>query len=115
MASIRDYEATLSRAMIAELHAAGAVVYGVDDPASVSQRVPTFCFRLPGVAPSLVTETMSDRGIAIRDGHMYAPRLMKHLGVALDSGVNRASIVHYNTLEEVHEFGKVLRDIVSGS
>ena len=46
---------------------------------------------------------------------MYAPRLMKHLGVALDSGVNRASIVHYNTLEEVHEFGKVLRDIVSGS
>jgi selenocysteine lyase/cysteine desulfurase len=58
---------------------------------------------------------MSARGIAIRDGHMYAPRLMKHLGLALDTGVNRASIVHYNTIEEVHEFGKVLRDIVQGS
>lgn len=115
LASIRDYEATLSEAMLAELHAAGAIVYGVDHPARVSQRVPTFCFRLPGVAPALVTETMSARGIAIRDGHMYAPRLMKHLGLALDAGVNRASIVHYNTLEEIHEFGKVLRDIVSGS
>jgi selenocysteine lyase/cysteine desulfurase len=87
----------------------------VDHPARVAQRVPTFCFRLPGVAPVLVTETMSSRGIAIRDGHMYAPRLMKHLGLALDTGVNRASIVHYNTLEEIHEFGKVLRDIVPSS
>jgi cysteine desulfurase family protein (TIGR01976 family) len=115
LAFIRDYEATLSQSMLAELHSAGAIVYGVDDPTRAAQRVPTFCFCLPGVAPALVTETMSDRGIAIRDGHMYAPRLMKHLGLALDTGVNRASIVHYNTLEEVREFGKVLRDIVSGS
>jgi cysteine desulfurase family protein (TIGR01976 family) len=115
MASIRDYEAALSQAMLAELDAGGAIVYGIDDPARVAQRVPTFCFRLPGVAPALVAETMSSRGIAIRDGHMYAPRLMKHLGLALDTGVNRASILHYNTLEEIREFGKVLRDIVPGA
>jgi cysteine desulfurase family protein (TIGR01976 family) len=114
MASIRAYEATLSQAMLAELDSAGAIVYGVDDPACVAQRVPTFCFRLPRVAPALVTETMSSRAIAIRDGHMYAPRLMAHLGLALDTGVNRASIVHYNTLEEIHDFGKVLHDIVRG-
>jgi selenocysteine lyase/cysteine desulfurase len=42
---------------------------------------------------------------------MYAPRLMNHLGLALDTGVNRASILHYNTLEEIHEFGKVLGDL----
>jgi selenocysteine lyase/cysteine desulfurase len=115
MESIRDYEATLSRAMLAELDAAGAIVYGVDDAACVDQRVPTFCFRVPGVAPALVTEIMSNHGIAIRDGHMYAPRLMRHLGLALDSGVNRASILHYNIVGEIHEFGKVLRDIVSGA
>jgi selenocysteine lyase/cysteine desulfurase len=101
--------------MLAELHSAGAVVFGVDDPTCVAQRVPTFCFRLPGVAPALVTETMSAHSIAIRDGHMYAPRLMNHLGLPLDTGVNRASIVHYNTLDEVHQFGEVLRGIVSGS
>jgi cysteine desulfurase family protein (TIGR01976 family) len=115
MASIRAYEATLSQAMLAEFDSAGAIVYGVSQPGNVAQRVPTFCFRLPGVAPAVVTETMSGRSIAIRDGHMYAPRLMNRLGLALDTGVNRASIVHYNTIDEVHEFGEVLRDMVPRS
>jgi cysteine desulfurase family protein (TIGR01976 family) len=114
MNSIREYEATLSLEMLAALHAAGAQVYGIDDPARVAERVPTFCFNLPNVAPALVTETMAVRGIGIRDGHMYAPRLMKRLGKSLDTGVNRASLVHYNTLEEIHEFGKVLSDMVRG-
>jgi len=114
MTSIRDYEAKLSFEMLEVLRAAGAVIYGIDDSARVAERVPTFCFRLPGVVPALVTETMSDRGIGIRDGHMYAPRLMKRLGASLDTGVNRASLVHYNTLDEIHEFGKVLFDMVRG-
>ena len=114
MASIREYEGTLSSEMLEALQSAGAMIYGVDDTARLAERVPTFCFRLPNVAPALVTEIMSDRGIGIRDGHMYAPRLMKRLGASLDVGVNRASLVHYNTVEEIHEFGKVLRDIVRG-
>ncbi|HWW98259.1 MAG TPA: cysteine desulfurase-like protein [Edaphobacter sp.] len=114
MTSIREYEATLSGAMLEELRAAGAVIYGSDDSARLSERVPTFCFRLPNVAPERVTQMMSDCGIGIRDGHMYAPRLMKRLGATLDTGVNRASLVHYNTVQEIHEFGKVLRDIVRG-
>jgi selenocysteine lyase/cysteine desulfurase len=36
---------------------------------------------------------------------------MKRLGVRLDSGVVRASLVHYNTSEEVHSFGNVLLDL----
>jgi selenocysteine lyase/cysteine desulfurase len=114
MASIREYEATLSFEMLEVLRAAGAIIYGVDDTTRLAERVPTFCFTLPNVAPALVTELMSNRGIGIRDGHMYAPRLMKRLGASLDIGVNRASLVHYNTLQEIHEFGKVLRDIVQG-
>jgi len=114
MNSIREYEAALSFEMIEVLQAAGAIIYGVDDTARVAERVPTFCFSLPNVAPALVTEIMSERGIGVRDGHMYAPRLMKRLGASLDTGVNRASLVHYNTVEEIHEFGKVLRDIVRG-
>jgi cysteine desulfurase family protein (TIGR01976 family) len=112
MAAIREYEAVLSAEMLEVLAAAGAVVYGIGDPARISERVPTFCFNLPNISPALVTETMSDRGIGIRDGHMYAPRLMKHLGRSLDTGVNRASILHYNTVEEIHEFGKVLAELV---
>lgn len=112
MTSIREYEATLSREMLEVLQAAGAIIYGIDDPSRLAERVPTFCFNLPNILPALVTETMSNRGIGIRDGHMYAPRLMKHLGRSLDTGVVRASILHYNTIEEIQEFGKVLRDLV---
>lgn len=112
MTLIRDYEAALSCEMLDVLHAAGAVVHGVSDSAHVDRRVPTFCFNLPDLAPALVTQTMADRGIGIRDGHMYAPRLMKRLGKSLDSGVNRASLVHYNTVEEIREFGKILREMV---
>jgi cysteine desulfurase family protein (TIGR01976 family) len=112
MSSIREYETALSFEMLEALRSAGAIIYGVDAPARLAERVPTFCFRLPHVAPALVTETMSGRGFGIRDGHMYAPRLMNRLGVTLEAGVNRASLVHYNTIEEIHEFGKVLRDLV---
>jgi cysteine desulfurase family protein (TIGR01976 family) len=114
MTSIREYETTLSGAMLEVLHDSGATIYGIDDASRLSERVPTFCFRLPSVAPARVTQTMSDHGIGIRDGHMYAPRLMNRLGVGLDTGVNRASLVHYNTVQEIHEFGKVLGDIVRG-
>ena len=112
MTSIREYEAGLSREMLDVLQAVGAIIYGIDNPTRLAERVPTFCFNLANISPALVTETMSDRGIGIRDGHMYAPRLMKHLGLGLDAGVIRASILHYNTIEEIHEFGKVLRDMV---
>ena len=108
MTSIREYEATLSLEMLEVLRAAGAIVYGVDDPARVADRVPTLCFNLPNIPPALVTETMSKHGIGIRDGHMYAPRLMKRLGVKIESGVVRASLLHYNTIQEIHDFGKVL-------
>ena len=112
MTSIREYEAALSRETLQVLQAAGAIVYGVNDPARLAERIPTFCFNLPDISPALVTETMSEHGIGIRDGHMYAPRLIKHLGLSLDSGVVRASILHYNTIEEIQEFGTVLRDMV---
>jgi selenocysteine lyase/cysteine desulfurase len=42
---------------------------------------------------------------------MYAPRLMQRLGVPVESGVVRASLVHYNTFAEIHCFGNVLQDL----
>jgi cysteine desulfurase family protein (TIGR01976 family) len=111
MTAIRYYEATLSAEMFRVLNAAGATVYGINDPARIDERVPTLCFNLPNFAPARITEVMSDRGIGIRDGHMYTPRLMHQLGIPLESGVLRASLLHYNTFEEIEEFGKVLLGI----
>jgi selenocysteine lyase/cysteine desulfurase len=108
MNAIRSYEQELSLELLRVLHEAGAMIYGIRDDAQVAQRVPTVCFNLPGIAPAAVTEAAASGGIGIRDGHMYSPRLMRRLGLALQSGAVRASLVHYNTLAEIHHFGETL-------
>lgn len=112
MKAIRAYEELLSLEMLSVLGECGAKVYGISGKERVHERVPTLCFNLPNVAPARVTEAMSEAGIGIRDGHMYAPRLMKRLGQRQESGVVRASLVHYNTIAEIHRFGNVLFDLI---
>jgi cysteine desulfurase family protein (TIGR01976 family) len=109
--AIRAYEGRLSRAMLKVLADAKATVYGITDDDCISQRTPTLCFNLPAVSPAQVTEQLAREDIAVRDGHMYSPRLMKRLGLVSDSGAVRASLVHYNTLEEVERFGRALATI----
>ena len=115
MRAIQDYEQSLSRELLRVLKECGARVYGVDDPTQVAWRVPTLCFTLAGVPPAHITEVMARANIGIRDGHMYTPRLMRRLGLAVESGAVRVSLVHYNTLAEVHRFGNVLEGIASAA
>jgi cysteine desulfurase family protein (TIGR01976 family) len=106
--AIRGYEAQLSLAMLDALASANATVYGITAKGQISHRTPTLCFNLPGISPDKVTEKLAKQNIGVRDGHMYSPRLMKRLGLTKESGAVRASLVHYNTLEEVHSFGNAL-------
>jgi cysteine desulfurase family protein (TIGR01976 family) len=108
MQAIEAYERTLSTAMVSALRKADAVIYGVKDLDRIQDRVPTFCFNLPGVHPARVAEAMAAADIGVRDGHMYAPRLMERLGLSMDSGAVRASLVHYNTTEEIGRFEETL-------
>jgi cysteine desulfurase family protein (TIGR01976 family) len=111
--AIRGYEAQLSRAMLDVLAQANATIYGITAKEHISHRTPTLCFNLPGISPAKVTEELAKQNIGVRDGHMYSPRLMKRLGLTKESGAVRASLVHYNTLEEVHRFGSALDEIRS--
>ena len=111
MQAIQACEQGLSLELARVLRECGAQVYGIDDDARVAERVPTFCFNLPGIAPQVVTETLARANIGIRDGHMYAPRLMRRLNVPVESGVARVSLVHYNTMAEIHRFGNVLSEL----
>jgi cysteine desulfurase family protein (TIGR01976 family) len=111
MSAIRSYEQLLSLETLRVLRECGATIYGLNADARVAERVPTFCFNLPGILPEQVTETCARADIGIRDGHMYAPRLMDRLGVARDTGVARVSLVHYNTMAEVHRLGNVLAEL----
>lgn len=113
MEAIRAYEQTLSRGMLDVLHAHGATIYGIAESKRGPERVPTFCFNMPGLSPQQVADAMAEADIGIRDGHMYAPRLMKRLGLTMDRGAIRVSLVHYNTLAEVARFGQTLGTILS--
>ena len=109
--AIRAYEAQLSQSMLEVLAEAKATVYGITDPKQLCGRTPTLCFNLRGVTPARVTEELAKQNIAVRDGHMYSPRLMKRLGLTKESGAVRASLVHYNSLEEVRSFAAALANI----
>jgi len=109
--AIRVYEESLSFEMFRVLDECGAVVYGVGEAERIGQRVPTLCFNLPNVSAARVAEELAKHNIGVRDGHMYSPRLMQRLGLTMESGAVRASLVHYNTVEEVHRFGSALAEI----
>ncbi len=115
MESIRDYEARLSTEVLKALSQIdGVSVYGIRESGLIRGRVPTVCFNVQGVAPSHVSTALADKGIGVRDGNMYSPRLLQRLGIVPESGVVRASLAHYNTLEEIGRFAEELRKIVRG-
>ena len=111
MQAIQAYEQGLSLELARVLRGNGAQIYGIDDDGRVGERVPTFCFNMPGISPRVVTEHLARANIGIRDGHMYAPRLMRRLNVPVESGVARVSLVHYNTLAEIQRFADALGEL----
>ena len=63
--------------------------------------VTTFSFVHETLKSSEIVAQIDHRNIGIRFGHMYAVRLCQALGINLDDGVVRVSLVHYNTPDEV--------------
>lgn len=114
MEGIRAYEEILCERMLTTLSAIpGTHVYGVRDSGLLRTRVPTFCFNVNGIAPMDVTAGLSERRIGVRDGNMYSPRLLSRLGLPTDTGAVRASLVHYNSLDEIERFATAMQELVS--
>jgi cysteine desulfurase family protein (TIGR01976 family) len=111
MTAIAAYERTLSAALLDEVATvSGLIVHGVTDRARLDERVPTLCFSVAGHSAAAIAEGLAARGVGVRSGHMYSPRLMARLG--LHGGAVRASLVHYNTAAEIARFGAALREVV---
>ena len=113
MNSIRDYEASLSIALLKALASIeGVTVYGIADPSLARSRTPTVAFNVKGTSARKVAERLAAANIAVRDGNMYTPRLMKRLN---QTAAVRVSLVHYNTLEEIDRFAVSLARLCSAS
>ncbi len=80
-------------------------LYGTAKP-----RVPVFSFSVDGVHHEDLAQILDKMGIAVRSGQMCAEPVMTRFGV---TGVLRASLVPYNTLEEAESFMDSLRRAVA--
>ena len=77
----------------------GIHIYG--QPLDLSRKVPVFSFTVDGTHPSDIARILDKMGIAVRSGHVCAEPLMERLGI---TGVLRASLLPYNTMEECRYF-----------
>lgn len=83
-------------------------------------RVGTISFVHRSVTSDEIIQRLHAAGIACRNGHMYAIRLLTSIpdiqteappGSGLASGVVRISMLHYNTLSEVDKVIETLREV----
>ncbi len=72
-------------------------LYGL---ATMTGRVPTFCFNLPGRSAEEVATEVAARDLAVWHGDYYAVEIMRRLGLG-EPGAVRVGLVHYNTHDEV--------------
>jgi len=109
MSRIREYEMGLAARLVEAVRStSGVSILGDPDPARMASRVPTVSFAVAGKTPAAVVDHLASHGIQSREGHMYAPRLLRAAGFDPDAGVARVSLCHYNTDEEIARFAKAL-------
>jgi cysteine desulfurase family protein (TIGR01976 family) len=105
-AKVEAHEAQLAARLLDWL--AGRRGVRVLGRAKADGRVPTISFVVDGKRPDEIPPLVDRHRVAIRWGDFYARRLVDALGLA--GGVVRASMVHYNTLDEVDRLIRALEE-----
>ncbi len=78
-----------------------------------NRRAPTFSFAVDGRDAEEIARAVEPHRVAIRAGDFYAARCIRDLGLADRGGVVRASMVHYNTAEEVGRLIRALDEAIA--
>ena len=77
-----------------------------------SLRAPTVSFAVEGRDAGEIAVAVAARKVAVGAGDFYAARCIRALGLADRGGVVRASMVHYNTGEEVERLIRALDEAI---
>jgi cysteine desulfurase family protein (TIGR01976 family) len=81
--------------------------------AEAGRRAATISFWPLKKKPSEIVKRLSEKFIAVRNGHFYARRCIEALGLEdAEEGIIRVSLVHYNTAEEVNRLVEGLRELL---
>ncbi len=75
-------------------------------------RAPTVSFAVKGRSSKEIASTLATHKVAVRAGSFYAWRCTQALGIDPNDGVVRASMLHYNTMEEVERLISSLEEIL---
>ena len=111
--AIHQHERKMMEKMIAGLLAIpGLKGYGITDPRRFDNRGATFAVRIEGHTPLELATKLGERGFFTWDGNYYALNLTEQLDVERLGGFLRIGLVHYNTMEEVENLLKALKEIV---
>ncbi len=106
------YEKALSERLIGgllQLH--GVRVYGITDPDRFDMRTPTAAFTVENHSPLEIATLLGKAGFGVNDGDLYAARIVDWLRLRQAGGVVRASLCHYNTIDEIERLLDVLASI----
>jgi len=80
--------------------------------ADATVRAPTLAFTSERRSSASIYDALIAAEVSCGHGHFYAHRLVTALGLDLDDGVVRVSMVHYNTPEEVARALEVLEPLI---
>jgi len=112
MTSIRAYESTLSAALLEGFSMIpGLRIYGISDPARISERVPTLAINLGDKPAPETSAALAERGIFTWSGNYYALDIIQRLGLEGRGGAVRIGAVHYNTFNEIDRLVEDLKAI----
>lgn len=100
-AEIAQHEAALAERLLGFLRGRNEIRIIGSREADPALRVPTISFKVAGRDSAAIVRAVDGDGIGIRYGDFHSRRLVEALGLAPGNGVVRASMVHYNTLDEV--------------
>jgi cysteine desulfurase family protein (TIGR01976 family) len=113
LTALKDYEQSLSRALIEGLSSTkGLHIWGITDRSQLDRRVPTVSFTLDGWHPREVAAALDQHNIYVWDGNYYALAVTERLGLEDKGGMVRVGAAHYNTLAEVTRLVETVRGLV---
>lgn len=110
---IKEHEIDLTRRLLEKLEDVPGLRVVGRGTESMETRSSVVSVRSERIAPAELARHLAGREIAVGAGHFYAARLLEALGIDPERGVLRASMVHYNTLEEVERLAEALAEIVA--
>ncbi len=70
-------------------------------PTEAANRAPTISIIPVGQTPQSLVQRLGEMGIMAGAGHFYSTRLLGAMGINVDTGVARFSMVHYNSMADV--------------